>query len=126
VDMVEMYKNESQKRVTVKQILANGEIGTPLPVFPATPAVEAPPALVGAGIFKRTAKLVQRIKNSSSYNDSIGQDLGIIASEETMNAFALKPELKVLLDAGRPLIKWKKGKASSLDIYVDRKDGHGF
>ncbi|WP_028978597.1 hypothetical protein [Sporocytophaga myxococcoides] len=30
------------------------------------------------------------------------------------------------LDAHRPIIKWKKGPADSIDIYVDRKDGKGF
>jgi hypothetical protein len=30
--------------------------------------------------------------------------------------------IKPGLDAGRPLIKWKKGDANSIDIYVDRKD----
>jgi hypothetical protein len=126
IDMVEVYKNESQKRVSFKNILGHGEIGTPLPVFPANPTLTVPPALVAAGIFKRLAKLVQKIKNSASYNDSIGQDLGIIAPEGSIDTLAMKPDLKGALDAGRPLIKWKKKNASSIDIYVDRKDGKGF
>jgi hypothetical protein len=126
VDMVEVYKNESQKRVAFKNILGYGEIGTPLPLFPANPTLSAPPALVPAGIFKRLAKLIQKIKNSALYNDSMGQDLGIIAPEVTLDAIAMQPLLKGALDAGRPLIKWKKGQADSIDIYVDRKDGKGF
>ena len=126
IDMVEVYKNESQKRVSFKNILGHGEIGTPLPVFPANPTLAMPPALVAAGIFKRLAKLIQKSKNSASYNDSMGQDLGIIAPEGTVDTLAMKPDLKGALDAGRPLIKWTKKNASSIDIYVDRKDGKGF
>jgi hypothetical protein len=126
IDMVEIYKNDTQKRVSFKNILGYGEIGTPLPVFPANPTLAVPPALVAAGIFKRIAKLVQKIKNTATYNDSIGQDLGIVAPEGSVDTLDMKPELKGALDAGRPLIKWKKKNASSIDIYVDRKDGKEF
>jgi hypothetical protein len=38
----------------------------------------------------------------------------------------MKPTLKGGLDAVIPLVKWEKGDADSIDIFVDRNDGKGF
>jgi hypothetical protein len=126
VDYVEVFKNESNKRVAYKNLLATGDIGTPLGAVPGLPTVAAAPAPVPAGIFKRLAKVVARIKNHPTYNLSIGQDLGIISPDNSVDISEMKPAIKGAHDAGRPLIKWKKGHADSLDIYVDRKDGKSF
>ena len=37
-----------------------------------------------------------------------------------------KPILNVIIIAGNPVIMWTKGKASGIEIWVDRKDGNGF
>jgi hypothetical protein len=126
VDMVELFKSEQGKRVAYKNLVSNGDLSTPVATVPSVPALPAAPAAVPAGIFKRLAKVVQRIKNHPNYNDAIGQDLGIIASPNTIDIETMKPVLKGGLDAGRPLIKWKKGDADSIDIYVNRNDDKGF
>jgi hypothetical protein len=126
VDMVEVFKSESSKRVAYKNLLMHGEIGTPISNVPAVPPLPAAPTAVPAGVFKRMAKTVQRIKNHSNYNDAIGQDLNIIAPVSTEDVSAMKPQLKPAHDAGRPRIKWRKGEADSIDLYVDRHDGKGF
>jgi hypothetical protein len=126
VDMVELFKAESAKRVAYKNMLANSDIGTPISNVPAVPPLPVAPGAVPAGIFKRLAKTVQRIKNHPAYNEAIGQDLNIIAAVNSVDVAEMKPLLKPGLDAGRPLIKWKKGDADSIDIYVDRKDAKGF
>ncbi|GAL83113.1 hypothetical protein Galf_1817 [Sporocytophaga myxococcoides] len=125
LEMVENSKNETAQKVSFKNILADGSEALALTYPTSIPALNQP-ALVKAGIFKRTGKLVQRIKNHPNYNDSIGKDLGVIGSESTQDRTTMKPEISGALDAHRPLIKWKKGTADSIDIYVDRKDGKGF
>jgi hypothetical protein len=69
---------------------------------------------------------VSRIKASLSYTTAIGNDLGIIAPESTIDISALQPILKVKLEAGKPRIKCSKGVADALDLFVDRHDGNGF
>lgn len=93
-----------------------------LPVFmPPTP----PPA-VPAGIFNRVATLVLRIKRAPGYTAAIGQALNIIPPVVNFNPAAMTPELTGRLDAGRPQLRWKKGEADGVVIYVDRRDGNGF
>lgn len=125
VNLVNGFRNGLSERVGYKDILKNGADGAPLstvPVFNNTPA----PAIVPAGIFKRIGKLVQNIKSNPNYNDSIGGNLGIIGAGQDREVLDMKPVLKVRLDAGKPTIIWKKGKADSLDIYVDRGENKGF
>ena len=63
----------------------------------------------------------------TAYTDAIGRDLGIIGAEIDFDIETLKPEIRVVFDAGKPVIKWKKGPhADGLNIYVDREDGKGF
>jgi hypothetical protein len=126
LDQDEFFKKETAKRVSYKNLLCNGEIGSILGAYPVTAVIPAPPVAVAPGVYKRVAKLVQRIKNNVSYTVAIGEDLGIEAHAGLFAAVLLKPELTVTKDAGHPLIKWKKGDTSALDLYVDRGDGKGF
>lgn len=126
LDQVEIFKKETAKRVAYKNSLFDGEIGSALGAFPSTGAAPTPPAVVPAGVFKRTAKLVQRIKNHTNYTQAIGEDLGIESHITLRSAEILKPEIKITLDAGHPVLKWKKGKTTAADLYVDRSDDKGF
>jgi len=70
--------------------------------------------------------LIQRIKNMPAYKEGVhGQLLRIVGAEQIIDKDNLKPKLKGTLDAGRPKIKWTKGPADALKIYVDRNDGQG-
>jgi len=125
LDQVGSYKKETAKRVAYKNELFNGEIGSTLGAYPVTGTSPAAPATVAAGVFKRTAKFVQRIKNHANYTSAIGEDLGIEAHDTLRSGVILQPALKVTLDAEHPVIKWKKGNTTAADLYVDRNDGRG-
>ncbi len=126
MDMQEAYKTNKQEVTRYKNILRDGPLGTPLGAVPVPPTLGAAPALVPGAIFDRISKLAMRIKGNPAYNEAIGEDLGLVGDEQVIDIPNLKPVLKSRLDAGRPLIIWKKGPANSIDIYVDRKDGSGF
>jgi hypothetical protein len=125
VDMQEAYKTFKQDVSYYKDFLRDGGPGAfgPLPVAPVLPI---PPAPVQKGIFDRIRNMVGRIKRHSAYNQSMGEDMGIVGDEQTIDIPNLKPVLKSRLDAERPLIIWNKGAADRINIYVDRKDGAGF
>jgi len=97
--------------------------GPTLGVMPVAPVLAAAPALVEPNIFLRITKLVNRIKNHPAYTDSMGQDLGIIGDEQTVDLNAMKPVLKVTLQAGHPNVGWTKQGMGGIDIYVDRGTG---
>ena len=125
LDMQEAYKTFRQDLTNYKNMLRDGAPG-PLGPIPVSPVMPAPPTLVDKNVFRRTRKLVARIKAAPAYNNAIGEDLGIVGDEQTKDALSLKPLLKSRLDAGRPLIIWTKGSTEGIDIYVDRQDGAGF
>ena len=56
----------------------------------------------------------------------MGQDLGIIGAEQTVDYTSLKPGLQTTLQAGHPIISWRKQGMDSLELWVDRGDGKGF
>jgi len=127
MDMQEAYKTNKQEVTGYKNVLRDGPLGAPLGAVPVGPTLPVPPAAVSAGIFIRISQLVSRIKGNPAYNkQTIGEDLGIVGDEQVIDIPNLKPILKSRLDAGRPMIIWKKGPADAIDIYVDRKDGAGF
>lgn len=110
------YKNMLKKAVNMQHIGA-------LPTLPTLPT--APPS-VPEGVFDRVSKLILRIKGSLSYTDAIGNDLGIVTPSETIDVTTLQPDLKIVLDVGKPHLKWKKGITDALDLFCDHNDGLGF
>jgi hypothetical protein len=126
ITMMEVYRqnllNLAGYKNMVKHAIGQQHIGS-LPVLPTLPA--APPA-VTEGVFDRISKLVTRIKASLNYTENIGSDLGVIAPVEIIDETTMQPDLKVVLNVGKPHIKWKKGYSDGIDLYVDRDDGLGF
>lgn len=98
---------------------------SPLPYPDGAVAVDAVPD-VPAGIIPRLARLVARIKTARNYTEGIGHELGIIGSARRADTERAKPILKIALNAGRPVIRWTKSIADSLEIHRDRGDSQGF
>lgn len=65
-----------------KAIIANGTGNDLLPI-PSLPVFDNPPAVRLPGVLPRLFNLVQRAKISAGYTEAIGQDLGIIGSQDT-------------------------------------------
>ncbi len=92
------------------------------PTFPATPAI-----IVAANVQDRFSKLVQRIKGSTNYTKSIGEDLGIEVAHTPFDPQLGKPVFKTTYSSGgHPHLIWKKGKFQGVEIWVDRNDGKGW
>lgn len=96
------------------------------PLIPAMPALPTLPAGVNSGIFNRITVLATRIRQHAAYTQAMGEDLGIVYPDNSIDFNTLAPELTIRLDAGHPLLHWKKGPADGVAIYVDRRDGNGF
>jgi hypothetical protein len=116
------FANAAQQWTSYKNKARNGT-GTSMGPMPVSPTLGTPPAAVAPGIFTRVAKLVVRIKAHPGYTESIGQALDIIGAEQVVDPATMKPLLKTELLAGHPLVKWPKGAADALEIWVDRGTG---
>src|SRR5437867_10869562 len=68
---LDTFKTWLQDLAGFKQILSNGEIGSPIPAFPSVPGLGGPATPVPAGIFRRMAMTVQRIKGHPAYTTNI-------------------------------------------------------
>ena len=88
------FANAAQQWTSYKNKARNGT-GTSMGPMPVSPTLGTPPAAVAPGIFTRVAKLIVRIKAHPGYTESIGQ----------------------------ALVKWPKGAADALEIWVDRGTG---
>ncbi len=123
VNAVEVFTTAKEQRVNFKNLVKDGPLGKPLGLVPDAPALGTKPADVAPGIFPRLAQLVQRIKNSSAYTESIGKDLGIIGAKLVVDFDALKPKLKLVMKGGQVEVQWTRGDADALYIEVDRGNG---
>src|SRR5207245_2485967 len=82
----------------------NARNGDTLGAMPA--ALAAPPAAVLADRFGRVSALAARIKKHPGCSEVMGEDLGIIGAEQTLDPSILKPSLGPTLQAGRSNVGW--------------------
>ncbi len=94
--------------VEFKNFMKDGDPSAPLPAtLPGTVAPPDYPAPVSPGALARLRKLVQNIKSRPGYTDTIGQDLGIIASDGAQSDPA--PTLTLAgAGSGNVTIQWNK------------------
>jgi hypothetical protein len=95
----------------------------PRAAAPVQTALAVPQSLRGA---LRNSALALHIKKHLAYTEAMGQDLGIIGAEQTIEHTSLKSVLQITLQSGRPIIIWRKQGMDSLELWVDRGDGKGF
>ena len=125
LDIEDIFKAELHQRTVYKNLIFKGKIGEPVTNYPALPTLPAIPVQVAAGILHRFETLVQVIKNTAGYDESIGQALRIIApgsgSSSTPTAKALlKPEVKVFENnANHVALKWVKGDMDGVIVFVN-------
>lgn len=119
------FVGEKENRTTYKNLVRSGPVGSPITPYPLVPVV-SPPATVAPGVFSRVGDYVKRIKASPNYNDGIGKNLGIIGAEQIFDPTLLQPTLKLVLTPTGVLVKWNKGFADAVSIYVDRGAGFAF
>lgn len=118
LDNLEIFKNESKERTNYKEALFDGEIGSPLGDMPGLPTLPVAPTAVPAGVFKRIAKIVQRIKNHPDYTESLGNSLGIEGTEQTIDYDNVKVDITLRkTDSDGIVINFVKGKLSGVIIY---------
>jgi hypothetical protein len=116
----------SQAITTHVRLLHNGTGNAPVdpPAFtlPATPAA---PANVIPGAFKRLTNFIKNMKTRSGYTATIGQDLGVIGTEQVEpDPSTTKPDIKlVLITGGKVQLQWKKLGFTGIRIEVDRGNG---
>jgi len=115
----------AQHSTVFKNLLRDGGDGSgdwPLP-----PTVSQPvPSAVAPGIIPRLTALAAWLKAQPNYTQAIGQDLWLVGSTQVIEPSTWKPTLSIQSQAGHPVIGWTKGKATALEIWIDRNDGNGF
>lgn len=101
-----------------------------LPVFtPPTPPTGV--VAVNTGALNRIFALVQLMKDSSGYTESIGSDLGLVGAEQTPPDFTtLAPVFKLTRSATGVTVGWNWGGYAAfldmIEIQVDRSDDKGW
>ena len=119
-DARNQYGQKAQEWTAYKNDARRGDT---LGAMPVPPTLDAPPAAVPANIFGRASALATRIKKHPGYTEAIGQNLGLIGPEQSVDVDNLKPVLQIALQAGHPNIGWKKQGMDGVEIQVDRGTG---
>jgi len=123
LDVLEKYRTYGIALTAYKNIMRDGKVEPgQLPEVPAPLVLDGE---IEGDIFGQVRLLVNSIKGSKKYNESMGKALGIEVSATGGGGGAEppKPELGIELLGGRPNILWKKGKMDAIRIHVDRGTG---
>ena len=115
----------SQQWTSYKNAARDGRTAS-LGAVPVTPAIGAAPTMVAPGIFNRIALLIARIKAAPGYTDAIGQTLGIVGADSTVDVNAMKPVLTATVNSGAVTVGWKKSGMDGIELQVDRGTGFVF
>lgn len=108
VHAAEVLRNQSQAHTSFKNTLIDGPIGAAQPAVPSIPPLPVPATMVQAGIAPRMRAMVQIIKARANYTESLGTDLGIIASASAA-APPSKPTATATAEPGSAVrIDWVK------------------
>ena len=126
VQMLEAARQYTQAMSSLKKQLRSSPQQVVMPAMPALPNIGNIPGVVNSGVFNRLVIMVNTIKQHGAYTPTMGTDLGIVAPVIPFNPATMTPDLNIRLEAGFPLLRWKKGDADSVNIYVDRHDNNGF
>jgi|GEM_PF-4554683 hypothetical protein len=123
---IEFAKKQYRRNTLVRDYYAYGEKIEMQETLKDFDEIEVP-SKVDPGIFKRIADFVEVLKTKPQFCRQIDQSLALYRFKVLFDISAtLEPQLQVLLDYGRPLIRLLNRKADSMDLFVDRKDGRGF
>ena len=93
-------------------------VAPPAFVLPATPA---PPANVAPAAFKRLTNFINNLKTRAGYDDSVGQDLGIIGPQIVPDPNAT-PDAKADARSGEVVLNFKK--LGHLGAYIESQIGN--
>ena len=111
-------KAYAQSWTALKNEARKGTGAAPIASYPVPVNVAAPPTAVLPGIEDRFRALAAQLKANSAYTNTIGEDLGIVAEEDTTVLTA--PELSVSLEGGNPVIKFIKSTSDGIRLYGKR------
>jgi|GEM_PF-429795 len=119
IGVLDIFKGEMQERTRYKDLLFDGDATQNLGSFPTIPDLPVAPTAVSAGVFKRVAKTVQRIKTHPNYNEAMGKNLGIIGSEKTIDLDTIKPSVSVKSITSESIsLDFVKGSMESVAIFA--------
>lgn len=115
----------AQQWTTYKNAARSGP-GVSLGLAPVAPALGTAPTAVAPNIIGRASLLAARIKVSPTYTPAIGEALGIIGAESSVDLSTLKPVITAALVAGHVDLGWTKQGMDGIEIQVDRGAGFVF
>jgi len=117
-------QQKALEATTYKSLIANGT-GSDIVPLPANLVFDQAPPMRMPGVLTRISTLVQKIKLSPNYTDSIGQDLGIVGVQ--VNTSHLVPEFTVSTERGidgeRVKLTFTKYGHDGVSIECRRNDG---
>ena len=101
---------------------ANDKVIIPVPVMTVNPIV---PVVVPEGIQKRYTQKINQIKASKNCSDDLLKKLDVFKTVAAKDSTLAKPDPKVTLDGGSPVISYHKYGFAAANLYKDSGTGYG-
>ncbi len=118
-------RDSASQWVGYKNLLLSGTGDAAVPVTPPLPTPEPPE--VDLGILARFRELARRVKAAPAYNESIGEALGIIGTDQVLpDPSTVTPEISLRTIGGKVEVVWNKGMMEAVEIQKDTGTGWQF
>ena len=102
----------------------SGKGGIVLPI-PQPPILSVPPAVVPNGIQYRYTQKINQIKANVNCSDDLLKKIGALSTLAAKDSLLSKPDPKVVVDAGHPVISYHKYGFAAANLYKDSGKGYG-
>lgn len=123
IQTAEAGRNESQARISYRNALRDGPLGTVQPALPVIPPLPLPKTMVAPGIVPRVRATVARMKTHPAYTESIGTDLAVISTPVAPPTGPAKPSATATPEPGSAVrIDWVKGVFDGVIVEGQRGD----
>ena len=110
-----------------KRAMIDGRIGTTTPVLPVAPVNTPPVPIALPGIIARIRLLVNRIKASPAYTESIGKDFDIVTvTPPAPDDSTVQPNLTLTRSGGFVTVKYTKGTFAGIQLQLQREGETGW
>ena len=101
---------------------SNDKVTIPIPVLTVNPIV---PVVVPEGIQARYTQKINQIKASKNCSDDLLKKLDVFKTVAAKDSLLSKPDPKVVLDGGNPVISYHKYGFAAANLYKDSGTGYG-
>ena len=122
-DLQTRAKHFAEEWTSLREACSDGPVNSPAPAWPVWTGPATSPVGLTTGCGAKLRAIIRRWKSAPGYTAALGEDLGIVGTEISVNPETAQPELRVAFVAGQPQITASPPVFDAVENEVNRGTG---